>query len=142
MKPLTTYRAGAIQANLNRKLQKLCDEILAPYDLTKMQWLVIGCVYDHGSKGIRTSELSEQLGTSMAYLTNVVNILEGRGILARTDDLNDSRSKLIIVTKTYRKKCPEIETTLRNGLRDSIYTKVDPKDFQIYLRVMETLALD
>lgn len=136
----STYRAGAVQATFNRKLQKLCDEILAPFGITKMQWMVIGTVYDAGTEGIRLSELSEQLGTSMSYLTNAVNMLEARGILVRKDDSQDTRSKRIMVSGSYKKKCVEIEKTLRDGLRETIYNKVDQADFRVYLKVMEKLA--
>lgn len=136
----STYRAGAIQATFNRKLQKLCDEILAPYGITKMQWMIIGNIYDAGSQGIRLSELSEQLGTSMSYLTNAVNTLEARKILARKGDSQDTRSKQIVVTNGYRKKCVEIEKTLRSGLRETIYSNIDQADFQVYLKVIEKLA--
>lgn len=138
----STYRAGALQATFNRKLQKLCDELLMPYGITKMQWMVIGNVYDAGVRGVRLSELAEQLGTSMSYLTNAVNTLEARGILAREDDNQDTRSKRIVVTTKYRKNCPKIEKTLRDGLRKTIYSKVDQADFQTYLEVMEKLALE
>lgn len=137
---LTTYQAGAAQALLNRKLQKLCDEALAPYGITKMQWLIIGTVYDTQKSGIRLSELSETLGTSMPYLTNAVNMLESRGILVRRESAEDTRAKLILVSPKYTRVCKEIERTLRATLRKSIYAKVDPAEFRTYLKVMEQLA--
>lgn len=137
---LTTYHAGATQAYLNRKLQKLCDEILEPFGITKMQWLIIGCVHEAGPSGIRLSDLADKLGTSMPYLTNAVNTLEARNILLRKDDKRDTRSKPITVTKRYAKSVEQIENTLRDGLRQTIYAKIDPKEFQIYLKVMEDLA--
>ena len=137
---LTTYQAGAAQALLNRKLQKLCDEALAPYGITKMQWLIIGTVYDTQKSGIRLSELSETLGTSMPYLTNAINMLESRGILVRRESAEDTRAKLILVSPKYNRVCKEIERTLRATLRKSIYARVDPAEFRTYLKVMEQLA--
>ena len=137
---ITTYQAGVIQASANRKLQKITDTILLQYGLTKMQWFIIGTVLDAGSKGIRLSELSERLGTTMSYLTNTVNILESRRILDRKSNEEDTRSKIITVNASYASKCNEIEKTLRDGMRGSIYSQIDPVDFKTYIKVMDELA--
>jgi DNA-binding MarR family transcriptional regulator len=137
---ITTYQAGATQAYMHRKMQKVCDIILRPYSISKMQWLIIGHVLDAGEKGVRISDLSEVLGTTMSYLTNSVNLLESRGILQRRDNANDTRSRMIVVSQDYVPVCREIEVTLREGLRKTIYAKVDPKEFAVYLKVMEELA--
>lgn len=137
---ITTYQAGATQANMHRKLQKICDVILKPYGITKMQWLIIGHVLDTQEHGVRISDLAEKLGTTMSYLTTSVNLLESRGILERRDHSSDTRSRLIVVCKSYVPICKEIETTLRVGLRKTIYAKVDPKEFGIYIKVMNELA--
>ena len=137
---ITTYQAGVIQASANRKLQKITDAILLQYGLTKMQWFIIGTVLDAGSKGIRLSELSERLGTTMSYLTNTVNVLESRGILGRKSHEEDTRSKIITVDASYVSKCNEIEKTLRDGMRRSIYSQIDPVEFKTYIKVMDDLA--
>ena len=137
---LTTYQAGASQAYLNRKLQKFCDDILRPYGITKTQWLIIGTILDSQGKGVRLSDLAEKLGTTMAYLTTTINLLESRGILQRTSNRDDTRSKQITVTDDFVATCEEIERTLREGLRKTIYAKVDPTEFRIYLKVMNELA--
>lgn len=137
---ITTYHAGATQAYVNRRLQKVCDGILKPFGVTKMQWLIIGNVLDNGAEGIRISDLADKIGTNAPYLTNAINLLESRGILARVENKADSRSKLVVVTESFATKCPEIETALRNGLRETIYANIDPLEFSIYIKVLEQLA--
>lgn len=137
---ITTYQAGVIQAYMHRRLQKVCDEILRPFGISKMQWLIIGTVLDAGKDGIRLSDLAEKVGTTMSYLTNAVNLLESRGILVRRDNTQDTRSKLIVVDGRFKSKCNEIEVTLRDGLRKTIYSEVDPQEFRVYMKVMAKLA--
>lgn len=140
LRSITTYQAGATQATMHRKLQKLCDIILRPFGITKMQWLIIGTVLDAGSNGVRVSDLAAQLGTTLSYLTNSVNLLESRGILERIDNTQDTRSRLIVVREQYRPTCVEIEATLRDGLRSTIYSSIDPAEFAVYIKVMRQLA--
>ena len=73
---ITTYQAGTVQAAMHRLLQKQSDEVLKPFGLTKMHWMIIGNVIDAGDKGIRMSDLASLLGTSLPYLTKAVNALE------------------------------------------------------------------
>jgi DNA-binding MarR family transcriptional regulator len=136
---ITTYQAGVVQAAMHRMLQKLCDDILQPFGITKMQWLIIGTVRDAGKDGMRISDLANKLNATIPYLTTSINLLEARSILLRKDNNEDSRSKLVSVNPRYVKKCHEIEATLRDGLRQSIYSQIDPKEFGIYLKVMYQL---
>lgn len=137
---ITTYQSGVTQAFVHRRLQKICDDILQPYRITKMQWLIIGTVLDTGQSGIRISDLAVKLGTTMSYLTNSVNLLESRGILERRNNSSDTRSRMIVVDKKYIKTCAVIEAALRKGLKKSIYSRIDPAEFAIYIKVMNELA--
>jgi DNA-binding MarR family transcriptional regulator len=135
----TTYQAGAMQASVHRSLQKLSDRILEPFQITKMQWLIIGHVLDAGTKGVRVSDLAAALSTTLPYVTNAVNVLEARGYLQRNANSTDSRSKLLVLNPEFVPRCKEIEAALRQGLRDTIYAHVDPKDFAIYMKVLYQL---
>ncbi len=133
---VTTYQAGVLQASTHRILQKQCDLILKQYGITKMQWLIIGSALDSGAKGIRLTDLSKTLDTTISYITVSVNLLVSMGILSRTDSATDSRSKLVTVNKAFEDKCEEIEATLREGLRISLYADISPEDLATYIKVM------
>jgi DNA-binding MarR family transcriptional regulator len=136
---ITTYQAGVAQATMHRLLQKHCDDILKPYGITKMQWLIIGTVLDSGAKGVRISDLAKTLGTTISYLTTSINLLESKGFLIRKGNNNDSRSKLVIVNPEHLANCRTIELALREGLRKSIYAEVDPEEFRTYIKVLYEL---
>lgn len=136
---ITTYQAGAMQASVHRSLQKLCDAILEPFEITKMQWLIIGHVLDAGSKGIRTSDLAAILSTTIPYITNAVNVLEARGFIQRQDNTEDSRSKLLVLNPDFEPQCSKIEATLRQGLRETLYASINRQDFLVYMKVLYQL---
>lgn len=136
---VTTYQAGIAQAAAHRTLQKYCDQILKPYGITKMQWLIIGTVVDADSSGVRISNLADTLGTTMPYMTTSVNVLELKGILVRRNNKQDSRSKLVSVSEDFSHKCEEIEWTLRDGLRSTIYADISPAEFLVYMKVLYQL---
>ena len=136
---ITTYQAGVAQAAMHRALQKRCDDILKPFGITKMQWLIIGTVLDAGDSGMRLSDMATQLGTTLSYLTNTINLLESRGFVDRRDHESDNRAKMIVIRPEFKDKCADIERTLREGLRKTIYANVNQKDFQTYIKVLYQL---
>lgn len=136
---IPTYQAGVAQASMHRALQKICDDILRPFGITKMHWLLIGTVLETGNKGARISDLADKLGTTVPYLTNTINLLEKKNILVRKNNKEDSRSKLISIDPSFLPHCEKIEETLRKGLREAIYSHVDPGEFRIYLKVLYEL---
>lgn len=137
---LTTYQAGVMQAAAHRLLQKRCDDILRPYGITKAQWLIIGTVLDTGKRGIRLTDLAAKLDTTLPYLTTAINLLESKDILERSAHDKDDRVKLVKVNAGFARKCQQIERTLREALRKSIYADVTPEEFHVYLRVLQKLS--
>lgn len=137
---VTTYDSGIAQATMHRKLQKFCDDVLKPYGITKMQWLIVGTVYEHRQTGIRVSDLARIVGTNLPYMTNSVNVLEHKNILERLENQLDSRSSIIAIESDFAPKCKKIEQTLRDALRQKIYADISPDDFRIYLKVLYALA--
>lgn len=133
---ITTYQAGIAQAAAHRLLQKKCDELLRPYGISKMQWLIIGAVLDAGEKGISISNLTRVLGTTMPYMTTSINMLESKGILERAHNTQDSRSRIISIAPSFAPHCADIERTLRDGLRSTIYAGIDPAEFRTYIKVL------
>ena len=136
---ITTYQAGTVQAAMHRLLQKKSDEVLKPFGLTKMHWMIIGNVIDAGDKGIRMSDLASLLGTSLPYLTKAVNALEKQQYVLRASNDGDQRAKIITANPQYADKYQEIELQLRQALREQIYQDIDPEEFATYIRVMYKL---
>lgn len=137
---MTTYNAGVMQASVHRSLQKHCDSILKPYGITKAQWLLIGTILEAGSPGIRVSDLAIKLNTTLAYLTNTLNLLESKKMVVRTVNNQDTRAKFVTIHPEFIEKCHEIEIVLREGLRKLVYAKINYDDFNTYMKVLFLLS--
>lgn len=105
-----------------------------------MQWLIIGTIRDAGPSGIRITELAKLLGTTLPYLTTTINTLQSKTILTRQENPKDNRAKFVAVNEAFLPQCDEIEETLRNALRKSIYREVSPKEFRTYMMVLHKLS--
>lgn len=136
----TTYQAGLLQARAYRKLKNFMGEHLAPYDLTMMQWAVLGYVYDHEANGgVRTSLLAFQFDVESSLMTNMVNDLEKRELLYREVDPDDSRARRVLPTQEGRKLVPTIEQALRSSM-DEWLDDINRRHFLHYIKVLQTIA--
>lgn len=133
---ITTYQVGMLQASSHRMMQKHSEEVLKQYGINKMHWIIIGTVLETGDEGIRLSDLATRMGTTISYITTAVNLLSSRDILIREQNDADSRSKIITINESYKPVCKEIETTLRDALRESMYAKIARKDLETYIKVL------
>lgn len=137
---ITTYQSGVIQSAAFRALRKHTDDCLRDYGITTMQWFIIGTLFDAGPKGMRITDLSYKVDTTLSFLTNTVNLLESKGILVRLEHDSDSRARMVSVSKSFRPRCKVIERDLRAKMRKSIYSKISPEELRVYIKVLYQLS--
>ncbi|MDQ2973537.1 MAG: hypothetical protein M3Q79_03590, partial [bacterium] len=83
---------------------------------------------------------AKTLDTTLSFLTHTVNLLESKGILTRATHTEDNRAKIVLVSKSFRPKCQEIENDLREQLRESLYSKISPEELRVYVKVLYQLV--
>jgi DNA-binding MarR family transcriptional regulator len=137
---LTTYQAGIVQASAHRNLQKTCDDILKQFDITTMQWLLLGTIHTAKGESLRLTDVASMTGTGLPYITNTLNDLEAKGIITRRVNRLDSRSKIIVLSDSFAEKFNHIERTLRAHLRERLYENISDTDFKAYVKVLYQLA--
>lgn len=137
---ISTYKAGVLQSQAHRKLKKAMADFLKPHNLTMMEWFTLGLIKDAGEHGIRMSDLSNELQTTLPYTTNLINHLSSKGFVSRRADESDSRSKLLTLTPNVSDTCDKIEISLRENMRKLIYSNISPDDLSTYIKVLYKIA--
>lgn len=139
---ISTYESGVMQSTAHRLTMRVKSDYLAQYDLTPSQWFVIGHVYDAGSEGIRLNDLRVIIDSSMPFITNLVNNLEAKGVLHKVSNTKDSRVKIAKLNPKYRKLVEEIETGLREKLRQELYgnDNITREELSTYISVIYKIA--
>lgn len=137
---ITTYQSGVVQSAAIRKLNRFTGEFLEEYDLTTMEWFIIGTVYDAGENGISLTNLKQKLGTTMPFITTSVNTLLKKGALIKSADKNDARTKIVAITPSYRPTCMEIEKYLRARMRELFYSNITPEELRTYVTVLYKMS--
>lgn len=135
---IATYQSGIAQASAHRIINRVVSDYLLKHGLTAMQWFAIGTIYDAGSEGIRLSDLSRKLSTTLPFVTNLVSLLESKGMVRKVAHAGDSRIKLVSVTPKYRRTVDTIERELREHMRTTLYADdgISRDELQAYITVL------
>lgn len=137
---LTTYQTVALQSRAHRAIKAQLSQFLKPYNLTMMQWSILGLVADAGDAGIRISDLAKELDTSLAFVTTSVNVLEAKGFVARSEHAHDSRAKLVRLSSEFAPKVAQIETDIATKQQAELYKGIEEADVNAYFRVLRNIT--
>lgn len=135
---ITTYQSGIAQASAHRIINRLVSDYLLKHGLTAMQWFALGTIYDAGDQGIRLSDLTRKLSTTLPYVTNMVALLESKGTVRKIAHGGDSRIKLVSVAPKYKRTVENIERELREHMRTNLYEQgvISREELQSYTSVL------
>ncbi len=135
---IATYQSGIVQASAHRIISRVVSDYLLKHGLTAMQWFAIGTIYDAGSEGIRLSDLTRKLSTTLPYVTNMVSLLESKGMVHKVTHAGDSRIKLVSIAPKYKRTVDGIERELREHMRSNLYEidGISREELQTYIAVL------
>lgn len=135
---ITTYQSGLAQAAAHRIINRVVSDFLLQYGLSAMQWFMLGAIFDAGPTGLRLSDLTRRLDTTLPYVTNSINLLESKGMVRKIAHAGDSRIKLVSIAPGYRKTIDIIEAGLRDHLREVLYGEdhITREELQTYITVL------
>lgn len=139
---ITTYQSGIAQASAHRVINRVVSDCLLKYGLTAMQWFAVGIIYDAGDQGVRLSDLTRKLSTTLPYVTNMVALLESKNMVRKVSHAGDSRIKLVSVSPKYKKTVDIIERELREHLKNNLYNidGITREELQTYVIVLYKIA--
>lgn len=138
MARVTTYQSGIAQATAHRVINRVVAEYLMRYDLTAMQWFIIGHIRDAGESGISLGDLRFIIGTTLPYMTNTINTLESKDLIRKKNHEKDARIKVVTLLPESIELVDEIEAGLRDELRKTLYSEdnISRDELQTYISVL------
>lgn len=115
------YELLALIKRLAVLVQQNIDQWLKPYDLARSQYAVLYNLRDVDS--LPAGELAARLMVEPATMSGLIDTLEAKGLVKRTEQAADKRRKYVQLTDTGREVVrkipppgPVMERALRNGI--------------------------
>lgn len=80
-------------------IEKLSNQVLAPYELSHTQYKIMMVLYCNSDKTIRQTDIEERFSLTNPTVTGIIQNLEKKGLVQRVQNPNDRRSKLLCLTE-------------------------------------------
>ena len=107
-------------------------------DLTRMQRFTIGFLYHHSDKDVYQKDLETEFAISRATASNMLTVMERKGLIKREPVAHDARLKKLVLTeqamqmhRQIQQDIMETERLLTNGLDED-----DKQQLHRYIDIM------
>jgi MarR family transcriptional regulator for hemolysin len=122
----------------SRAYRAAADKVAADYGLSQATGLPVLVVSRFGGDGIRPGMLAELLSLEPSSLVRIVDQLIQAGLLARHEDPQDRRAKILRLTEEGEKKAALMDQAL-TPFRRRLFGDFAPADVEACLRVLSGL---
>lgn len=139
MKPAQrkAYNSGLLQGKAHRVINSTISEILLPYNISLPEWKLLGQLADNGN--MKLVKLADLLGVEAPLVTSLVDSLEKKGLVKRTNDPQDRRAKVLEGTTKSIKILEEIEPKVKARVRILIHG-ITEEEIATCLKVLDTIV--
>lgn len=116
---------GSMFHDIAHLIRLRIDEMLRPYDLTRLKWLAIGIVSDN--EGLTQAGLAARLELKSAATGKLVDRLVERGMVERRHDPSDRRAYRLFATPKANRLLTELEP-LGQEIRETVLRGLGEKE--------------
>lgn len=127
---------GDLVLRVARTLRRRGAEAMSPWDIAPHHARALKVISRH--EGIRPGELATHLRVAPRSVTDVVDALESRGLLAREPDPGDRRATVLVLTASGRQLMQEIGQA-RRADADTYFARLSATDRADLERILRTL---
>jgi DNA-binding MarR family transcriptional regulator len=128
---------------LARKISNLRNTILEPYQLSSVEWFVMGIVLNKSTNGgIRITDLATLFDVKTTYITAIVNKLKALDYVNAVVDNSDARVRLVVITKKGSKAADAIEVKIQAAAEKMLGDRVSAEQLVHFFEVLHEIAYD
>ena len=118
------------------EFDKISNPALAPYDLTPTQFKIIKYLYDH--ENVIGMDIQKAYSMTNPTVTGILQNMESGGWIERVGNPNDSRSKIIILTKKSLDKKDELYN-LGENLEKEFTKDLTKEEYKELLKLLDKM---
>jgi len=140
MNPLdqTLMQLTATLTHASRAYKAMADKVASQYSLSQATALPVLILGRLGQDGVRPGVLADALGLEASSLVRVIDLLIENGLVARHEDPQDRRAKLLQLTADGKTRAAQMEEALI-PFRRNLFAEFAQADIDTCLRVLTGL---
>lgn len=136
---MTMYQTCLLHSRADRALRLVVSRKLEQFNVTMMEWLLMGVVQNGPKEGMTMSEVASALDVTLPQVTALTARLTKLKLLKQKVSRQDRRSRRLAVTSAGRKLLGEMEGDVDGALREWM-SDIPEDKLKNYLDTLETLA--
>ncbi|WP_229661885.1 MarR family winged helix-turn-helix transcriptional regulator [Phycicoccus endophyticus] len=134
--PAAELDLGDLVMRVARTLRRRGTAAYEPYELAPHQARALRVVGHHGT--MRLGELAQHLRVAPRSVTDVVDALEERGLVARSPDPTDRRAQVVGLTEEGQALLTRVDAA-RRAEADGYFARLPERDRAALRRILERL---
>ena len=112
-----TYQVGLMLARSHRVLKEYTDDVLRPYNITSVDWAILGLLHDAKPSAQRLMDLSEALGVEPPFTTKRIERLVQLELVKVLTGTADKRERFASITPAGITLITTVEPLLKTASR-------------------------
>jgi DNA-binding MarR family transcriptional regulator len=133
------YQACLLHSKADRTLRVVVSKQLEQFDITMMEWLLMGAVQAGPKDGITMSAVASTLDVTLPQVTALTASLTKAKLLKQKVSPRDRRSRRLVVTPAGKSLLEQVETAIDATMKDWL-SDIEPDQLKTYFEVVRLLA--
>jgi DNA-binding MarR family transcriptional regulator len=139
MSPESMYQACLLHSKADRTLRVVVSKQLEQFDITMMEWLLMGAVHAGPKEGITMSAVASTLDVTLPQVTALTASLTKAKLLKQKVSPRDRRSRRLVVTPSGKSLLEEVESSVDSTFRDWL-SDIPREQLDTYFETVKLLA--
>lgn len=136
---ITMYQALLLHSRADRALRLVVARQLERFNVTMMEWLLMGTVQNGPKDGMTMSAVASALDVTLPQVTALTANLTKLKLIKQKVSRQDRRSRRLVGTSAGKKQLSVIEDELEKAMREWV-GDIPREQWQVYLETVEILA--
>lgn len=127
--------------HLDRRISRILEKKVreAGFDeVTLMHGWIIRYLYVNRDQAVFQKDIEKHCCVGRSTVTNVIQLMEKKGLIRRESVENDARLKKVLLTDKGYKHRAVVEGTLQQ-LNDALMKEISETDMEVFLRVLHQI---
>ncbi len=133
------YKACLIHVKADRVLRSIVSGILAEYEVTTMEWLLLGVIDDSPKTGITLSHIAGRLDVSQPQVTALMDKVIEQGLVRQRVHKQDRRSRTAIITIKGKRLLDRIEESVQSFM-ETWLSELPKEQLRTYAETVTRIA--
>lgn len=133
------YQACLQHSRADRALRVVVSRQLEKFDVTMMEWLLIGVVRNGPPEGLTMSAVAAALDVTLPQVTALTASLTKGKLMKQKVSRQDRRSRRLICTPTGKRLVDNTEEAIREAMKEWL-ADIPKEKLTVYFETVEMLA--